>query len=53
MYMSQLHCQQYLQAQRYLNVSIQLLNEIKDVNCLSLGVDVAGGMYAFFIDLLR
>jgi len=49
--MSQPRCQQYSQAQQHLNMSIQLLNEIKEevsINCLSLGVDVAGGMCVLF-----
>ncbi|CAI2175218.1 15106_t:CDS:10 [Funneliformis geosporum] len=43
--MSQSRCQQYPQAQRHLNMSIQLLNEIKDElnnNCFGLGIDVTG-----------
>jgi hypothetical protein len=43
--MSQLHCQQYSQAQQHLNTSTQLLSGIKDGFSLGLGVDVAGGMY--------
>ncbi|CAB4442125.1 unnamed protein product [Rhizophagus irregularis] len=45
LHMSQSHCQQYLQAQRHLNTSMQLLNGIKEgasINCLNLGVDVSG-----------
>ncbi|GET04336.1 N-alpha-acetyltransferase 35, NatC auxiliary subunit [Rhizophagus clarus] len=44
MHMSQSRCQQYLQAQRHLNTSMQLLNGIKEgANVsLSLGVDVSG-----------
>lgn len=50
MHMSQSHCQQYSQAQRHLNASMQLLNGIKEganINCLSLGIDVTGGMCIF------
>jgi hypothetical protein len=50
MHMSQSRCQQYLQAQRHLNTSMQLLNGIKEgasINGLNLGVDVSGGMCLF------